>query len=128
MSHDIGSSIQCGRSLVEYSVHWDILLAVPKRKNMERKTYVWRSNVMVTQTFPNHCKLYLGTIMFRNNEITSLKLSYILVPSCTSQYFSSLSSLLYCLIWSQKANVSLTCSLRISSNPSFLLMMTYYAK
>ena len=116
-----------GQQLIEYSVHWDNLLAVPKRKNMERKTYVWRSNVMVTQTFPNDSKLYLGTIMFRNNEITSLKLSYILVPSCTCHYFSSLSSLSHCLIWSQKANVSSTCSLHISSNPCFLLMMTYYA-
>ena len=60
---------------------------------MERRTYAWRSNVMVTQTFPNHSKLYLGTIMFRNTEFTSLKLVYILVSSCTSHYFSSLSSL-----------------------------------
>ena len=36
--------------------------------------------------FPHHSKLYLRTTMFKNNEITFLKLSYILVPSFTGHY------------------------------------------
>ena len=80
-------------------------------------------------TFPDHSKLYLGTTMFKNNEITFLNshIFFFLYSLVTTPYFSSLSSLSNCLIRSQKANVSSTFSPRFSSNPSSLLMMTYYA-